>query len=83
MSQFAIHNHKKLYQFNLGDPEVKDEYGHQLYSEFVENKQHKLAKARLPVVTPMDASTADSRFDIHQRVVDFHECYKFSGNRVL
>ena len=76
-------NHSNLYQFDLGDPEDKDEYGRPKLSEFTENKQHKLVKIRLPTVTPVDAHQAEAQFTNNQRNVDFSECYKFTGNSVL
>lgn len=67
----------------MGNPEARDEYGRPILSEFVENNQRKLVKMRLPKMTPVDVAQADSQFANHQRVVDFQECYKYTGNRIL
>lgn len=76
-------NHQKLYQFDLGDPGNVDEYGRPILSEFTENNQRRLVKMRLPKLTPLDITQAESALGNHQRIVDFQECYKYTGNRIL
>ena len=83
MAEFTSLNHSKLYKFDLGNPDVKDEYGKPVLSEFVVNNQSSLIKPRLPKLTPIDISVAESQLMNHQRVADFKECYKFTGNRTL
>ena len=38
---------------------------------------------RLPKLTPLDITQAESALGNHQRIVDFQECYKYTGNRIL
>jgi hypothetical protein len=47
------------------------------------NNQTTLIKPRLPKLTPIDITVAESQLMNHQRVADFKECYKFTGNRTL
>lgn len=82
-SEFFSLNRAELYQFELGDPEKKDEFGDPLLPEFATNKQKELVKARLPTLTIIDIATAEGQLMNHQRLVEFQECYKFTGNRAL
>ena len=70
-SEFYNLNFKHLYQFDLGQPGVKDEYGSPILSEFAKISQKQLLKSRLPCITYMDITQADSQFANHQRVTDF------------
>ena len=83
MGIFTNLNHSKLYKFELGNPTETDEYGRPILPEFTDNNQKKLIKMRLPKLTLMDISAAESALGNHQRISDFQECYKYTNNRIL
>ena len=68
---FATSNLANLYKFDLGDPSIKNEYGEPKLSEFAENNQRNLLKARLPTMTPVDFGQAEIQMPLYNRIVDF------------
>ena len=84
LAEFNRLNYAGLYQFDFGDPDRRDDEDRPIPPEWADNNQRKLIKARIPKLTPLDMTQADSSLATNGRAADFAECYQFGeGNRVL